>query len=97
MESAGGSSSVFKKALPACGLSRSAATTTPTLNSADGRFQMDRVHQVAHLVNGDDARFGFRAHPEDVGMVVVFDPPAGIALAAGMKGPFGRRRGRTRS
>ncbi|HEY4951955.1 MAG TPA: hypothetical protein VII71_01045, partial [Verrucomicrobiae bacterium] len=37
---------------------------------------LDLLHQRAHLVNRDDARFGFRPCPVHVGIVSVFDFPA---------------------
>ena len=47
-----------------------------------GRFELDFAHQIAHLLDGDDARFGFRPRPMDVGVGFVVNFPAAQTFVA---------------
>jgi hypothetical protein len=45
----------------------------PDLVSGIIGFQMQRAHHGSHLVNGDDARLGFRAYPLHVTVLMLAD------------------------
>ena len=54
--------------------------------SGFGRLELDLLHQVAHLLDGDDARFGFGPRPMDVGVGFAVNFPAVQTFVAAIDG-----------
>ena len=84
-EFGGGSSRVLRKALAACAIQPVGSGDDRHLEFRLGRFELDLLHQIPHLFDGDDARFGFGPRPMDVGVGFVVNFPAAQTFVAAIR------------